>query len=508
MRTLALILLFMAVPLAGGELKPVQEADFWQGTGLDRALALKIINNQNCTSSELHFQACRRALIDGSYLTGLQREKRFQALYRLKFQRKVDFESDLTAILTAETTLPQEMVIGKTISAYMRALDPYAKMMPATFVELLLNGQSKTYYGLGIETMESAAGLIVFQVYPHSPASKAGLKIHDRIVSINGISARDEFEAHTLGQMLSGKTGDQFILEVESGGKRSQLKLAVAALDIPESNGEVFSEGGKNIAYYRMRSFAVNSCLNLQRGIEAWQRQLNGQLNGLILDLRHNSGGLLKEGKCIAQLFAGDRSIVTREPLQLEFPEALKIEKANSLDTNGFFGRRTAFKNLPLVVLIDERSASASEIVAGALQDYKAAWIVGERSYGKGTTQLIHRLQDFPKLRVLKTVSRYLRPSGLSTQSVGVTPDFIVPFRKNASSRERRFVREENIARPLRLQTEPAWIETRPVEKSVIERCLSRQKSNAEDDHQLEIGVQIFSCLSETDQRPESSAVE
>jgi carboxyl-terminal processing protease len=216
----------------------------------------------------------------------------------------------------------------------------------------------------------------------------------------------------------------------------------------------------------------------------------------------------LEEGKCIAQLFVGDRSIVTREPLQLEFPQALKIENAHSLDTNGFFEQRTVFKKLPLVVLIDERSASASEIVAGALQDYKNAWIVGERSYGKGTTQLIHRLQDFPKLRVLKTVSRYLRPSGLSTQSVGVTPDFIVPFKKNANSRERRFVREENIARVVRLQTGPAWVETRPVEKSIIERCLSRQKSTAEADHQLEVGVQIFSCLPEIDQRPESSAVE
>jgi C-terminal peptidase prc len=508
MRTLALVLLFMAVPLAGGELKPVQEADFWQGTGLNRILALKIINNQNCTSSEFHFQACRRALIDGSYLTGLQREKRFRVLSHLKFQRQFDFESYLTSILAAETRLPKEMVIGKTISGYMRALDPYAKMMPATFVELLLNGQSKTYYGLGIETMESAAGLIVFQVYPNSPASKAGLKIHDRIVSINGITARDEFEAHALGQMLSAKAGDKFILEVESGGTRSQLQLAVAALDIPENNGEVFSESGKNIAYYRMRSFAVNSCLNLQRGIETWQNQLNGQLNGLILDLRHNSGGLLEEGKCIAQLFVGDRSIVTREPLQLEFPQALKIEKFNSVDTNDFFARRTVFKNVPLVVLIDERSASASEIVAGALQDYKAAWIVGERSYGKGTTQLIHRLEDFPQLRVLKTVSRYLRPSGVSTQSAGVTPNFIVPFRKNANLRERRFVREENVARSVRLQTEPVWRETRPADKTLIERCLSRRKSVAEADHQLEVGVQIFSCLPEIDQRPESSAVE
>jgi carboxyl-terminal processing protease len=423
---------------------------------------------------------------------------RLTGLHRVTFSRKFDFESHLAGILTAPTKLPREMVIGKVISAYMRALDPYAKLMPAEFIELLLNGQSKTYYGLGVETIESADGLIVFQVYPHSPASKAGLKIHDRIVSINGVGARDEYEAHALGQMLTGKTGDKFILDVVSRGKRSRMELEVAPLEIPDNGGEIFSAGGKNIAYYRMRSFAVDSCLNLQRRIEGWQGQLHGKLNGFILDLRHNSGGLLQEGECIAQLFAGGGSIVTREPLQLEFPEALKIERANSLDANDSFEWRTVFKNLPMVVLIDERSASASEIVAGALQDYKVAWIVGERSYGKGTTQLIHRLQDFPKLRVLKTVSRYLRPSGISTQSVGVTPDFIVPFGKNASSRERRFVREENIARRVRLESEPGWTQSRPADQNLIEKCLHRQKPVAEADHQLEVGVQIFSCLPET----------
>jgi hypothetical protein len=89
-----------------------------------------------------------------------------------------------------------------------------------------------------------------------------------------------------------------------------------------------------------------------------------------------------------------------------------------------------------------------------------------------------------------------------------VTPNFIVPFRKNANLRERRFVREENVARSVRLQTEPVWRETRPADKTLIERCLSRRKSVAEADHQLEVGVQIFSCLPEIDQRPESSAVE
>jgi C-terminal processing protease CtpA/Prc len=123
---------------------------------------------------------------------------------------------------------------------------------------------------------------------------------------------------------------------------------------------------------------------------------------------------------------------------------------------------------------------------------------VGERSYGKGTTQLIHRLRDFPKLRVLKTVSRYFRPSGVSTQSVGVTPDFVVPFRKDANAKERRFVREENVARHVRLQTEPVWKENRPADKTFIEKCLSRRKSDPDADHQLEIGVRIFSCLPET----------
>ncbi|MGE3757944.1 MAG: S41 family peptidase, partial [Pseudobdellovibrionaceae bacterium] len=214
----------------------------------------------------------------------------------------------------------------------------------------------------------------------------------------------------------------------------------------------------------------------------------------LVLDLRHNTGGLVNEGKCIAQLFAGDKPIVERQPLQLEFPQVLQIEKGEVLEGDESYEWRRTFDDLPLVVMINERSASASELVAGALQDFNRAWIVGERSYGKGTTQLIHHLQNFPELRVFKTVSRYLRPNKTSPQDAGVIPNFEVPFRAGASAKERRFVREENLLRGMRLEQQAPWKETRMNQVAAIQKCLSKQKPEASADHQLEIALQIFAC--------------
>lgn len=494
MRTLAAIFIFVAsIPLAGGELNPAQEAEFWKDIGLDASVVRQIVSNKNCASSEFHFQACRRALIEGAHFVGLEKDGRFKSLAGLKFQRSFDFDSRLNLILKQKTAFPEQMVIAKTINGYMRTLDPYARLMPAKLVEFLLNGKNKIYYSLGIETLETAAGLIVFHVYPNSSAAHAGLKIHDRIVSVNGISAGDEFQAHALGQALMEKDKTKFIFEVESFGKKSEVELQVSPLEIKEQTTQLYNTGNRNIGYYGLRTFAQDSCLDLQRQIEAWTAG-KAKLHGLILDLRHNIGGLTDEGRCIAQLFAGDKPIMEREHLQLEFPDVFKIEKAQALDNGELREWRRTFNELPVIVLINERSASASELVAGALQDYKRAWIVGERSYGKGTTQLIHRLENFPDLRVYKTVSRYLRPNKTSPQNMGVTPNFEVAFRNGAEPRERRFVREENLQRGMRLETHQPWKETRPVEKALIDKCLARQKPVSGADHQLETAFQIFSC--------------
>lgn len=494
MRTLAAVLIFVAsVPLAGGELNPAQEAEFWKGAGLDASVVRQVINNKNCAESEFHFHACRRALIDGAHFVGLEKDAKFRVLQGLKYQRGFDFASKVDAILLKKTDFPAEMVAGKTINGYMRWLDPYARLVPAKLVDFLLNGENKVYYSLGLETLETAAGLIVFHVYPSSSASSAGLKIHDRIVSVNGVTARDEFEAHALGQSLMEKNGTKFKLEIESGGKRSEVELQVSPLEYKEATSQLFVIGNRNIGYYGLRTFAQDSCLDLQRQIETWTAKV--KLNGLILDLRHNIGGLTDEGKCVAQLFAGDKLIMEREHLPLEFPDLFKIEKNQAMDTGDIREWRRTFNDLPVVVLINERSASASELVAGSLQDYKRAWIVGERSYGKGTTQLIHRLENFPDLRVYKTVSRYLRPNKTSPQNVGVTPNFEVAFRAGAGAKERRFVREENLRRGMRLETAPLWVETRPAEKLKIDKCISQNKPVAGSDHQLETAFHVLACV-------------
>jgi len=463
MRTLVLILLFIAVPLAGGSLKPEQEAEFWKGSGADLAFARTIINDLDCASSELYFNSCRLALLRGAKIQNLDQHPDFVQLATLKFNAHFPFERLLAQVLGGKTGVQVEWLVGQMINRQLKLFDPYAQLSPESFSEYQLNGDNKSYYGTGIEGSANGQGLFVFQIFPGSPAEAVGLRVHDHIVSINGQKIDSLAKAHFMVPKLNGTPGEKFVMEVQRDGlSLAPVTLQVAPVLIPENPSVEFEMKGLRVLQVRLRSFTRGTCKFLEKKVAKALSEGETPLTGLIIDLRHNRGGLVEESECLVRLFTKVEKVVSREPLRLSFPRALDFKPKHMPDNSKSPDEDPArFADLKLAVLIDAKSASASEIMAGALQDLNRAWIVGERSYGKGTTQLLHNLENFPKLSVTKTVSRYIRPSGLSVHGLGVIPNFEVPYREGATARERQAIREEDVQSTMKLAVRERWTESR-----------------------------------------------
>lgn len=474
MRTFVLLLLCMAMPLAGGSFKPELEAPYWKGVkGLNLEAVRARINNEACSSDARYFESCRQAVLTAMNLSGLAQDKDSQPFIKILKAKvfgskpSINFELELQAIDELPAgEIPKEMIWGKALSAHLRVFDRYAQLMPSAFAEMLLDGDSKTYYGLGLEVRASREGLRVFRVHSGTSAERGRLRVHDRIVSVNGKTATNEFEAEELAAALETKAGETVKLEIQRGERRLQVELKAAPMEIKATTQDEFIVGKNRIFYHRVTTFGTDTCWELQKRL--WTRSVDDKpLTGLILDLRHNPGGLVDEGRCVAQLFAGDREVFSRNKIASAIPEGFaETSEIQIPDYSSAFTWRKTFADLPVIVLIDERSKSMSEMVAAALQDLNPrAWIVGERSFGKGTTQIMHRLKNMPGLLMTMTVSNYLRPNGEEVQGVGVTPNFEVPFRARASLDERTVLREG--------EGRPNWQDPRQSEVKRISDCVA-----------------------------------
>ncbi len=502
MRTLLLILLFIAVPLAGGSLKPEQESEFWKGSGANLRFARTVINDQDCDTSEIYFNSCRRALLVGARLQKVEKESEFIQLEAARFPSKFPFERTLAQLVTSQSGLSTEWLVGRMINAQLKFFDPYAQLSPRSYTEHLLNGDNKTYYGTGIEAEVNGAGLFIFQVFPASPAESAGLHGGDQIVAINGEKIDSLKKAHVNAPRLNGRPGEKIVLDILREGRRFQKTLPVTPVVIPDDLSTELNVEGKRFLQIRIRSFRRGTCEALSTRIDAALAMDGKPLAGIALDLRHNRGGMVSRSECIVRLFTKAKNVVTRQPLRFDFPTALDFESEIPANDENIV---TIYPTVKLVILINSRSASASEIAAGAFQDFGRAWVVGERSYGKGTTQLVHKLENFRGLNVTKTVSRYVRPSGLSVHGLGVVPNFEAAFRADAGSKERRALREEDVISEVKIAAGERWAENRVEEVSEIRKCIEKNsiKHIVEQavfdhfgyrDHQLATALAVLSC--------------
>ena len=304
----------------------------------------------------------------------------------------------------------QAEIMDSAINGVLQSLDPYsAYMSPELFKEMQTDTRGE-FGGLGIEIGMEAGVVKVISPIDDTPAAEAGIKAGDYIVKIG----KDQVQGKTLMEavkLMRGPVGTSIDLTVRRKNikKPLEFKLTRKIIEVKSVNSEIISKE-KNIGYIRLKSFNENSDKQFLKSIKNFEK--NKKIKGYVLDLRNNPGGLLTQAINITDFFLDDGEIVS-------------TKGRNISETRKFFARKgDEIKGKPIVVLINNGSASAAEIFAGALKDHKRAIILGERSYGKGSVQSIIPLKNGGGIRL--TISKYYLPSGKSISEVGVKPDILV----------------------------------------------------------------------------------
>lgn len=292
------------------------------------------------------------------------------------------------------------------IKGMLRELDPHTNFLPPDIYKEFETETSGEFGGIGIEITVQNGILTVISPIEDTPAWKAGIKAGDKVVEIDGESTKG-FSLVEAAQRMKGKKGQKIRLGIFREGldKPKEYVIERGTVKIKSVKYLDLNEG---YAYVRVTSFIENSASELEKVMKAHEKKYK-TTKGLLIDLRRNPGGLLDQAIQISDLFLEKGTIVSTMGRNQKEKEVVYAKKAGTLP------------NFPIIVLIDEYSASASEILAGALQDNKRALIMGQRSFGKGSVQSVVKLGDGSGLKL--TVGRYYTPSGKSIQAYGIVPD-------------------------------------------------------------------------------------
>ena len=324
-----------------------------------------------------------------------------------KLYEKIDLFSEVLEKIQKEYVdeVDQAEAMDFAINGLLQSLDPYSAYMNPEIFHESQTETSGEFGGLGIEVSMEAGIVKVISPIDDTPAAKAGIKAGDYIVKINDQQVRGKTLMEAVN-LMRGKVGTSIELTVRRKGTRKALVFKITR-EIIEIRSVVSELVDNRVGYLRLRSFNENSGSQLKQEISKIEK--NKKLTGYILDLRNNPGGLLSQAIKISDFFLDDGEIVSTKG---------RKKKEN----RKFFAKKgDRINGKPLIVLINNGSASASEIVAGALQDQKRAILLGETTYGKGSVQSIIPLKNRGAIRL--TVSKYYLPSGKSISEVGVVPD-------------------------------------------------------------------------------------
>ena len=295
--------------------------------------------------------------------------------------------------------------MDSAINGLLQSLDPYSGYMSPEIFNEMQTETSGEFGGLGIEvTMESGVVKVISPI-DDTPASRAGIKAGDYIVKINDTQVQGKSLSEAV-ELMRGPVGSAIELTIRRRGEKKALTFNVTReiIQIKSVKAELLE---KNIGYIRLTSFNENSAGQIKKAINKFEKNKN--LKSYILDLRNNPGGLLSQAIKISDFFLDNGEIVSTKSRQ------------QSENRKWFAKKGDLTKGKTILVLINYGSASASEIVAGALKDHKRAILIGENSYGKGSVQSIIPLKNKGAIRL--TVAKYYLPSGKSISEVGVSPD-------------------------------------------------------------------------------------
>ena len=299
-------------------------------------------------------------------------------------------------------------LIESAISGMLQSLDPHSSYLSAdSYKDMQVKTKGK-FGGLGIEiTMEDGVVKVVSPI-DDTPAAKAGMQSGDLIIGVDGESIRGLTINESVSK-LRGPVGSKVIITVVRDKKDPyEIEIKRDIINIKSVKHNII----KNIGYVRLTTFSDTTTSGLEKALTEIKKNIGNKFQGLILDLRNNPGGLLNQSISVADTFLNQGEIVS-------------TQGRNDDDTSRVFAKKGDLINgQPLIVLINSGSASASEIVAGALKDHSRAIIIGTRSFGKGSVQSIIPLAGNGAMRL--TTARYFTPSGISIQAKGIEPDIIV----------------------------------------------------------------------------------
>ncbi|MGD9054349.1 MAG: S41 family peptidase [Desulfobacterales bacterium] len=334
-------------------------------------------------------------------------------------------------------TVESKELIEKAIQGMLHSLDPHSTLMPPeAFEDLQIDTKGK-FTGIGIHITMRDGFVTVISPIEDTPADKAGIIAQDRIIKVDGKQVKDLREAVS---MMRGPKGTKVLVTIVRQGEKEPLDFELVRDVIPIISVKAI-ELKPGYGYIRLSQFSGSTTKELEEALNTMESG-DVPVKGLVLDLRNNGGGLLNQAIQVTDLFLDEGQI-------------LSIKGRNKKNTKVYMATPdAAIRNYPLVVLINGGSASASEIVAGALQDQKRALILGTTSFGKGSVQTVETLRDGSGVKL--TIARYFTPNGRSIQAKGIEPDIVLKHKRidPSESREEGLLKEKDLANHLEAEPE------------------------------------------------------
>jgi carboxyl-terminal processing protease len=385
------------------------------------------------------------------------------------------------------TDANQDELIYGAIRGMLRVLDPHSAFLDPAQVQILTSDSEGRYGGVGIEIDVRDGWLTVVSAFEGGPAARAGVQPGDRFLSIDGLIARD-MPIEEAQQHMRGAPGTQVkaSLRRPTADDAIEVVLTREIIEVRAVDARVLAD---RTIYLRLKVFDDTTATELRRALdEASERAAaSGGLRGLVLDLRGNPGGLLSSAVLVADEFLAEGVIVST---RARGGKLLREHRASAAGTR---------PDWPIVVLIDGYTASAAEIVAGALRDHKRAVIVGTRSFGKGSVQNVIELPDRSAIKL--TTALYYTPSGRSIQAEGIEPDVrIEQLDPQALARARidsDQLREESLAQHLQSQrgAQPAVVPVDRGARAAVQTAGRRSNDPFADDFQARMAHQVLKAL-------------
>ncbi|MBV8803007.1 MAG: S41 family peptidase [Gammaproteobacteria bacterium] len=318
------------------------------------------------------------------------------------------------------SSIDDKKLLEDAIRGMLTGLDPHSEYLDEDSYKTLLMTTSGAFGGLGVEVTGEYGVLKVISPIDDTPAAKAGIKSGDYIVSVNG-KLVNEMTLNEAVNSMRGKKGSEVLLTVIRKGEKKPLtfKLVRDIIKISSVKSNMLSNG---FGYVRISEFQQPTTELMIAAIDKLKKDSGGQLKGLVLDLRNNPGGLLETAVQVSDVFLDNKSLQAYPTYK-----NLVVYAEGRLPSSRYSAKAVPgdiLNGAPLVVLVNAGSASASEIVAGALQDYHRAVIVGTNSFGKGSVQTVLPLDETHAIKL--TTALYHTPSGRTIQNKGITPDVVI----------------------------------------------------------------------------------